>query len=192
MEEKPKPRVKFDYQFGYEPENEADFERNLSEDLIRRVKSIFGEPYQEPYLRPPEILKKEKRFTTAIETKTKDLIAKYLKVDREKIYWDSTSFEKDLGIAFIDAIPLRQRLEKEFRVKIDWEDQKDIETVGELIRCIEYTKMYARTRKERFKESDRKFWEDWKPIVIFGIILPSVIGLGMLIWEFVIKKYFLK
>ncbi|MCM8796074.1 MAG: response regulator [Candidatus Omnitrophica bacterium] len=192
MEEKPKPRVTFDYYFGYEPENEANFERNLSEDLIRRVKGIFGEPYQEPHLREkPKTPEEEKRFETAIEEKTKDIIAKMLKIDKEKLISSSTSFPKDLGIAFIDAIPLRRRLEKEFKVKISWENQKDIETIGDLIYCIEYLKMRERTKKERFRRADREFWEFWKPYFM-AVGFWLCVGLAILLWQFVIKKYFLK
>lgn len=188
MEEKPQARLEFTPVFGYEPEKETDFERHLSEDLIRRVKGIFGEPYQEPYLRPPEILKEEKRFETAIEEKTRDIIAKMLKIDKEKLIYPSTSFPKDLGIAFIDAIPLRRRLEKEFKVKISWEDQKDIETVGNLIYCIEYLKMQDRTKKERFKKADREFWEFWKPWIIMNIVALCVV-LAFFIWHTVIKPH---
>lgn len=182
MEEKPKPILRFEPVFGYEPEKESEFEKSLSEDLIRRVKEIFGEPYEERVYKHRE--------ATAIEDKTREIIAKMLKVDKEKLY-PSTSFPKDLGVAFIDAIPLRQRLEKEFKVKISWEDQQDIETVGNLVYCIEYLKMRARTRKERIRKIDRETWEFWKPWIMMNIVAICV-GLAFFIWHMVIKKYFLK
>lgn len=181
MGEKTEARLEFTPVFGYEPEKEVDFERNLSEDLVRRVKNIFGEPYEAG----------KKKGRTVIEERIKDLIASYLKVDREKIYWDSTYFERDLGIAFIDAIPLRQRLEREFKVKIGWEDQQGIKTVGDLIWYIEHLKMQARTQKERDREWKRKFWEEWRSMVI-GWMIFVLVGLAVLIWQLVIKKHFVK
>jgi acyl carrier protein len=176
MEEKPKPRVEFDRLFGYTPEEESEFERRLSQELIKRVKKIFGEPY----------LEEEERFITAIESKVKEIITKMLKVDKEKPIYKNTSFSQDLGVAFIDAVALRRKLEKEFKVKISWENQENIKTVGDLIYCIEILKMQARTKKERLRKERREFWEQWRAYFIIMIIVASIYLLFFL-WE-MIKK----
>lgn len=183
MGEKKKARLEWEPVYGYEPEEEAEFERNVSEDLIKRVKGIFGEQYDET------IFKNSRREETAIEQKIKEIIAKMLKLDCEKLRYTSISFKQELGVAFIDAIPLKEAIEKEFRIRIPWENQEEIKTVHDLIRLVERLKMYARSRPERTKEADRKLWAEWKLFFYAGAIAFSLAVLGMLIWALVIKHF---
>lgn len=174
MEEKTESRLEQTW-FGKMPENEADFEKRVSEDLLKRVKTIFGEPYQ----------KEKTKSSTVVEERVKDIIAKWLKVEKEKLTWNSTSFAKDLGIAFVDAMSLRRKIEKEFGIKISYEKQIEIETVGDLIRHIHFEKEYARS----YKDADRKILADGliKPILFFlGLGLLS--ALFVFLWLFFSKK----
>lgn len=178
MEEKTKARLEFrPFSPVHEPEEEKDFERNVSKDLIKRVKGIFGEPYDEA------ILKDKHAEGTIIGEKTKDIISKMLKIDREKLHYTSISFKEGLGIDFLDAIPLRKRIEKEFKIKIPWENEQEIKNVSDLIFIIEYLKMQARTRPERMKKADRESWRKTKSYLIALVISFSIWGLIILITQ---------
>ena len=186
MQEKPEQLAK-PTGFGteMEAESQAEFEYNVSQNLLRRVKALFGEPYVEK--------KRERGLiphtpTTLIPARVIELVAECLKIDKEKLS-STTDFDKDLKVCYISQRALRRRINKEFNVKVSFWSHREVETVGDLIDAVEYTKQFDAYERKRI---NKKFWEDWKPIVIVGIILPSIIGLVMLIWELVIKRYFLR
>ena len=175
MDEKPKGRIENTMFFGMMAESESDFEKRVSEDLLERVKAIFGEPYKRYEG------KESKASPTAVEERVKDIIAGCFKVERAKLNYNSVSFTKDLGISFIDAIVLRRELEKEFGIKISYERQADIETIGDLIKEIEFNKAYARS----FDVQQRKEFRDKviKPMLLFlgaglfWVVLFLILGL---------------
>jgi CheY-like chemotaxis protein/acyl carrier protein len=189
MQEKTEQRLKptgWGPTFGVMPESQADFERNVSQDLLKRVKGIFGEPY---------VPKKEKRQRgimppipkTLIPERVRELVAECLKVDKEKLS-HSTDFDKDLKVCYISQRRLRRRINKEFGIKMSFLEQRDIDTVGDLILVVEHTKQFSGYEREKER---REFWKEWGPIAYVWIIF-TLIGLGMLVWELVIKKYFIK
>ncbi len=185
MQEKPEHLAKmFGLGNGRRAESQAEFEEKVRQDLIKRVKTMFGEAYVEKKrhvgLVPPSP-------KTIIPARVIELVAEYLKVDKEKLSI-ATDFDKDLKVAFMQLLRLRRRINTEFGIKISFWIQRDIETVGDLIHAVEYTKQLNAYERKR---QNRKLKQDLKPFVFLWIIL-ALIGLGMLIWEFVIKVYFIK
>ncbi|MCM8827267.1 MAG: response regulator [Candidatus Omnitrophica bacterium] len=158
MEEKLEPKEEFHPALGRILEDEAEFERRVSEELVKRVKGIFGEPYS------AELFKKKGYYVTVIEEKVKEMISKYFKIPKEKIYWRATEFKRDLGIAFVDAIDFRQKVEKEFGIKISFDDQLKINNVRDLIEYIEFEKKYERTRRAR---QAKELWKRAIKLILF-------------------------
>ncbi len=68
--------------------------------------------------------------------KIKELIAKQLGLDSEKINEDS-EFVTDLGADSLDIIQLLIGLEREFSIVFDEEQIKNVKTVGDIISFIE-------------------------------------------------------
>ena len=185
MQEKPEQLAKpTGFGTGVQAESQAEFEHNVSQDLLKRVKAMFGEPYVE---KKRQIGLMPHTPTTLIPERVRELVAECLKVDKEKLSRD-TDFDKDLKVCYISQYALRRRINKEFNVKISFWTHREINTVGALIDAVEYTKRYDAYEREHER---RRSWYELKPF-LFVWITFALIGLGMLIWEFVIKKYFIK
>lgn len=191
MREKTEQRLEpagFGPTFGVQPESQADFERNVSEDLLKRVKAIFGEPYDKSKGRERKGLGVGiPSSLTTIDHRVIELVAEYFKVDKAKLS-HSTNFEKNLGKWYLDCLPLRRKINKEFGVRLSFTEQRDVETIGNVITLVEYAKRFSTYER---KQESRKFWYELKPFVFVWITF-ALIGLGMFIWELVIKKYFIK
>lgn len=166
--------------YGMTPESEANFEMRVSHDLLKRVKEIFGEPYEQEDER-----KYRQKYHTVVAEGVKDLIARYLNIDKAKIYY-GTSFKDELGAVFADAIPLRKAVEKKFDMRMSDDDQVSMLTVGNLIQHIESKKGWRRTshllkfRDEAFEELSRAF------IFLLGTGLFA--GLVYFLWMFLSEK----
>jgi acyl carrier protein len=65
-----------------------------------------------------------------LEDKVKDIIAKELGVEREKLT-DNASFMEDLGADSLDTVELVMEFEKEFNIDIPDEDAEKLRTVGD-------------------------------------------------------------
>ena len=69
---------------------------------------------------------------SATEEKVKEIIAKELGVEREKLTNDA-SFMEDLGADSLDTVELVMEFEKEFNIDIPDEDAEKLRTVGDAI-----------------------------------------------------------
>ena len=67
-----------------------------------------------------------------LEEKVREIIAKELGVEREKLT-DSASFMEDLGADSLDTVELVMEFEKEFNIDIPDEDAEKLRTVGDAI-----------------------------------------------------------
>ena len=65
-----------------------------------------------------------------LEEKVKEIIAKELGVEREKLTNDA-SFMEDLGADSLDTVELVMEFEKEFNIDIPDEDAEKLRTVGD-------------------------------------------------------------
>ena len=68
----------------------------------------------------------------ALEEKVKDIIAKELGVEKEKLT-DDASFMEDLGADSLDTVELVMEFEKEFNIDIPDEDAEKMRTVGDAL-----------------------------------------------------------
>ncbi len=67
-----------------------------------------------------------------MEDKVKEIIAKELGVEREKLT-DDASFMEDLGADSLDTVELVMEFEKEFNIDIPDEDAEKLRTVGDAL-----------------------------------------------------------
>ena len=67
-----------------------------------------------------------------LEEKVREIIAKELGVEREKLT-DSASFMEDLGADSLDTVELVMEFEKEFNIDIPDEDAEKLRTVGDAV-----------------------------------------------------------
>jgi acyl carrier protein len=67
-----------------------------------------------------------------LEDKVKDIIAKELGVEKEKLT-DDASFMEDLGADSLDTVELVMEFEKEFNIDIPDEDAEKMRTVGDAL-----------------------------------------------------------
>ena len=67
-----------------------------------------------------------------LEEKVKEIIAKELGVEREKLTNDA-SFMEDLGADSLDTVELVMEVEKEFNIDIPDEDAEKLRTVGDAL-----------------------------------------------------------
>jgi acyl carrier protein len=67
-----------------------------------------------------------------LEEKVREIIAKELGVEREKLT-DSASFMEDLGADSLDTVELVMEFEKEFNIDIPDEDAEKLRTVGDAL-----------------------------------------------------------
>ena len=67
-----------------------------------------------------------------LEEKVKEIIAKELGVEREKLTTDA-SFMEDLGADSLDTVELVMEFEKEFNIDIPDEDAEKLRTVGDAL-----------------------------------------------------------
>jgi acyl carrier protein len=67
-----------------------------------------------------------------LEEKVKEIIAKELGVEREKLTSDA-SFMEDLGADSLDTVELVMEFEKEFNIDIPDEDAEKLRTVGDAL-----------------------------------------------------------
>jgi acyl carrier protein len=65
-----------------------------------------------------------------LEEKVREIIAKELGVEREKLT-DDASFMEDLGADSLDTVELVMEFEKEFNIDIPDEDAEKMRTVGD-------------------------------------------------------------
>lgn len=70
-----------------------------------------------------------------LEEKVKEIIAKELGVEREKLT-DSASFMEDLGADSLDTVELVMEFEKEFNIDIPDEDAEKLRTVGDALNYL--------------------------------------------------------
>ena len=70
-----------------------------------------------------------------LDEKVKDIIAKELGVEREKLT-DSASFMEDLGADSLDTVELVMEFEKEFNIDIPDEDAEKLRTVGDALNYL--------------------------------------------------------
>ena len=68
--------------------------------------------------------------------KVKELVARELKVDPEKITLETHLIE-DLGADSLDAVDLIMALEDEFGMEVDDETAQNAKTIGDLVKYIE-------------------------------------------------------
>lgn len=66
----------------------------------------------------------------------KDIIIKYVEIDKDKITEDSR-FVEDLGFSSYDFMSMVGELEDEFDIEVEEREVADIKTVGEAIHYIE-------------------------------------------------------
>jgi acyl carrier protein len=162
--------------FGMQPESQANFERNISEDLLKRVKAIFGEPYERKQEKQIGLMPHTPK--SLIPERVRELVAECLKVDKENLSY-ATDFDKDLKVCYINQQRLRRGINREFNVKISFWVHREIETVGDLTQAVEYAKRFSAYEREQER---KKFWYELKPFVFVWIIL-ALAGLCILIWE---------
>ncbi|HEX6966000.1 MAG TPA: acyl carrier protein [Gemmatimonadaceae bacterium] len=67
-----------------------------------------------------------------LEEKVREIIAKELGVEREKLT-DNASFMEDLGADSLDTVELVMEFEKEFNIDIPDEDAEKLRTVGDAL-----------------------------------------------------------
>ena len=67
-----------------------------------------------------------------LEEKVKEIIAKELGVEREKLT-NEASFMEDLGADSLDTVELVMEFEKEFNIDIPDEDAEKLRTVGDAL-----------------------------------------------------------
>jgi acyl carrier protein len=70
-----------------------------------------------------------------LEEKVKEIIAKELGVEREKLTNDA-SFMEDLGADSLDTVELVMEFEKEFNIDIPDEDAEKLRTVGDALNYL--------------------------------------------------------
>ncbi|MGH7719213.1 MAG: acyl carrier protein [Gemmatimonadaceae bacterium] len=70
-----------------------------------------------------------------LEEKVREIIAKELGVEREKLT-DSASFMEDLGADSLDTVELVMEFEKEFNIDIPDEDAEKLRTVGDALNYL--------------------------------------------------------
>jgi len=70
-----------------------------------------------------------------LEEKVKEIIAKELGVEREKLT-DDASFMEDLGADSLDTVELVMEFEKEFNIDIPDEDAEKLRTVGDAMNYL--------------------------------------------------------
>ncbi|MDQ6829375.1 MAG: acyl carrier protein [Gemmatimonadota bacterium] len=70
-----------------------------------------------------------------LEEKVKEIIAKELGVEREKLT-DDASFMEDLGADSLDTVELVMEFEKEFNIDIPDEDAEKLRTVGDALNYL--------------------------------------------------------
>ena len=70
-----------------------------------------------------------------LEEKVKEIIAKELGVEREKLTNDA-SFMEDLGADSLDTVELVMEFEKEFNIDIPDEDAEKLRTVGDAVKYL--------------------------------------------------------
>ncbi|HET7583801.1 MAG TPA: acyl carrier protein [Gemmatimonadaceae bacterium] len=70
-----------------------------------------------------------------LDEKVRDIIAKELGVEREKLT-DGASFMEDLGADSLDTVELVMEFEKEFNIDIPDEDAEKLRTVGDALRYL--------------------------------------------------------
>ena len=70
-----------------------------------------------------------------LDEKVKEIIAKELGVEREKLTNDA-SFMEDLGADSLDTVELVMEFEKEFNIDIPDEDAEKLRTVGDAINYL--------------------------------------------------------
>jgi acyl carrier protein len=70
-----------------------------------------------------------------LDDKVRDIIAKELGVEREKLT-DDASFMEDLGADSLDTVELVMEFEKEFNIDIPDEDAEKLRTVGDALRYL--------------------------------------------------------
>jgi acyl carrier protein len=70
-----------------------------------------------------------------LEEKVKEIIAKELGVEREKLTNDA-SFMEDLGADSLDTVELVMEFEKEFNIDIPDEDAEKLRTVGDAMNYL--------------------------------------------------------
>jgi acyl carrier protein len=73
-----------------------------------------------------------------VSDRVKDIIAKHLGVDRDKVTEDA-NFIDDLGADSLDTIELAMSFEDEFGCEIPEEEADSMLTVGDLIKFLETT-----------------------------------------------------
>jgi acyl carrier protein len=73
---------------------------------------------------------------SAVFEKLKEVIARELKIEPEKITLDS-AFVDDLGADSLDMVELVMALEEEFGIQIDDEEAQKIRTVRDAVEYIE-------------------------------------------------------
>ena len=76
-----------------------------------------------------------------LDEKVKEIIAKELGVEREKLTNDA-SFMEDLGADSLDTVELVMEFEKEFNIDIPDEDAEKLRTVGDAMNYLK-TKVKA-------------------------------------------------
>ncbi|HEX8716402.1 MAG TPA: acyl carrier protein [Gemmatimonadaceae bacterium] len=70
-----------------------------------------------------------------LDEKVKEIIAKELGVEREKLT-DDASFMEDLGADSLDTVELVMEFEKEFDIDIPDEDAEKLRTVGDALNYL--------------------------------------------------------
>jgi acyl carrier protein len=70
-----------------------------------------------------------------LEEKVKEIIARELGVEREKLT-DDASFMEDLGADSLDTVELVMEFEKEFNIDIPDEDAEKLRTVGDALNYL--------------------------------------------------------
>jgi acyl carrier protein len=70
-----------------------------------------------------------------LEEKVREIIARELGVEREKLT-DDASFMEDLGADSLDTVELVMEFEKEFNIDIPDEDAEKLRTVGDALNYL--------------------------------------------------------
>ncbi len=81
-------------------------------------------------------MKNEKLKMSEIKLIVIEIIATLIGVDGSKIS-DDSNLKKDLGADSLDIIELLIEIEKKFSLSIDFDDFYTIETVGDIVKCID-------------------------------------------------------
>ena len=72
----------------------------------------------------------------SIEENVKDIIVEQLGVNPEQVT-PTASFIEDLGADSLDTVELVMAFEEEFSVEVPDEDAEKLQTVGDVVKCIE-------------------------------------------------------